>query len=79
MSEALNDTLVAGENVQPVTTDTDADSAVNSDKATPKTPSVELRDGKMFVDGVRVYSRDDVNRIGANAKKEVESRIEQLL
>ena len=75
MSEALNDTLVAGENVQPVTTDTDADSAVNSDKATPKTPSVELRDGKMFVDGVRVYSRDDVNRIGANAKKEVESRI----
>lgn len=75
MSEALNDTLVAGENVQPVTTDTDADSAVNSDKATPQTPSVELRDGKMFVDGVRVYSRDDVNRIGANAKKEVESRI----
>ena len=75
MSEALNDTLVAGENVQPVTTDTDADSAVNSDKATPKTPAVELRDGKMFVDGVRVYSRDDVNRIGANAKKEVESRI----
>ena len=75
MSETLNDTLVAGENVQPVTTDTDADSAVNSDKATPKTPSVELRDGKMFVDGVRVYSRDDVNRIGANAKKEVESRI----
>lgn len=75
MSEALNDTLVAGENVQPVTTDTDADIAVNSDKATPKTSSVELRDGKMFVDGVRVYSRDDVNRIGANAKKEVESRI----
>lgn len=75
MSEALNDTLVADENMQPVTTDTDADSAVNSDKATPKTPSVELRDGKMFVDGVRVYSRDDVNRIGANAKKEVESRI----
>lgn len=76
MSEALNDTLVAGENVQPVTTDTDADTAVNSDsKAAPKTPSVELRDGKMFVDGVRVYSREDTNRIAANAKKEVESRI----
>ena len=76
MSEALNDTLVAGENVQPVTTDTDADNAVKSEsKATPKTPSVEYKDGKMFVDGVRVYSRDDVNRIGANAKKEVESRI----
>jgi hypothetical protein len=76
MSEALNDTLVAGENVQPVTTDTDADTnAVKSDKATSKTPNVELKEGKMFVDGVRVYTRDDVNRIGANAKKEVESRI----
>jgi len=75
MSEQLTDTHVAGENMQPVTTDTDADIAVKSDKATPQTPAVELRDGKMFVDGVRVYSRDDVNRIGANAKKEVESRI----
>jgi len=77
MSEQLNDTLVADENVQPVATDTDADTnAVNSDsKATPKTPRVELKEGKMFVDGVRVYSRDDVNRIGANAKKEAESRI----
>jgi hypothetical protein len=36
---------------------------------------VELKDGKMFVDGVRVYTRDDTNRIAANAKKEVESRI----
>lgn len=76
MSEALNDTLVAGENVQPVTTDTDADIAVKSEsKAAPKTPAVELRDGKMFVDGVRVYTRDDTNRIAANAKKETESRI----
>ena len=76
MSEALNDTLVAGENVQPVTTDTDADNAVKSESnAAPKAPHVESRDGKLFVDGVRVYTRDDVNRIGANAKKEVESRI----
>lgn len=76
MSEALNDTLVAGENVQPVTTDTDADNAVNSEsKAAPKTPNVELKEGKLFVDGVRVYTRDDTNRIAANAKKEAESRI----
>jgi len=75
MSEALNDTLVAGENVQPVTTDTDADNAVKSDKASSKTPNVELKDGKMFVDGVRVYTRDDTNRIAANAKKEAESRM----
>jgi hypothetical protein len=75
MSEALKDTLVAGEDVQSVTTDAVADNAGKSDTATPKAPNVELRDGKMFVDGIRVYSRDDVNRIGANAKKEVESRI----
>jgi len=76
MSEQLNDTLVAGENVQPVTTDTDADNAVNSEsKAAPKTPNVELKEGKLFVDGVRVYTRDDTNRIAANAKKEAESRI----
>lgn len=76
MSEALNDTLVAGENVQPVTTDTDADNAVNSEsKAAPKTPNVELKEGKLFVDGVRVYTRDDTNRIAANAKKEAENRI----
>jgi hypothetical protein len=76
MSEQLNDTLVAGENMQPVTTDTDADNAVNSEsKAAPKTPNVELKEGKLFVDGVRVYTRDDTNRIAANAKKEAESRI----
>jgi hypothetical protein len=38
------------------------------------TPQVEVRDGKLFVDGVRVYSRDDTNKIAANAKKEAESR-----
>ncbi len=77
MSEALKDTLVAGEDVQPVTTDADAVEAEKSElKATPKTPSVEYKDGKVYsIDGVRVYTRDDVNRIGANAKKETESRI----
>jgi hypothetical protein len=76
MSEQLTDTFVADENVQPVTTEADADTAVNSDsKAAPKTPAVEYKDGKMFVDGVRVYTRDDTNRIAANAKKEAESRM----
>jgi len=46
---------------------------VKSEKNT--TPSVEQRDGKLFVDGTRVYTRDDVNKIGANAKREVESRL----
>jgi hypothetical protein len=77
MSEALKDTLVAGEDVQPVTTDADATIAGKSESdATPKTPHVEYKDGKVYsIDGVRVYTRDDVNRIGANAKKETESRI----
>ena len=77
MSEELTtDTLVAGENVQPVNTETDADVGVpqTSESVKASTPSVELRDGKMFVDGVRVYSRDESNKIAANAKREAESR-----
>mgnify|MGYP003112298798 FL=1 len=77
MSEGQNiDTPVAGETVQPVNTDTEVVNDHKSDVVdTPKAPSVEHKEGKMFVDGVRVYSRDDTNRIAANAKKDVESRI----
>jgi len=39
------------------------------------TPKVEVRDGKTFVDGIRMYSRDDTNKIAANAKNEVEKNI----
>lgn len=57
MSEEITtDTLVAGENVQPVETDTDAETSVEakSEKSV-KTdaPQVEHRDGKVFIDGVR--------------------------
>lgn len=48
-----------------------------SEKGT--TPKVEVREGKLFVDGVRVYTRDDTNKIAANAKKEVETRLLQEL
>ena len=51
----------------------DVSNTVKSEKNT--TPSVEVKDGKTYVDGNRVYSRDDVNKIGANARKEVESRL----
>ena len=79
--EFTTDTLVAGENVQPVHTDADAETQVEakSENEGSKNPNVEFKDGKMFVDGVRVYTRDDVNRIGSNAKKEAESRILQDL
>ena len=77
MSEGQNiDTPVAGETVQPVNTDTEVVNDRKSDVVdTPKAPSVEHKEGKMYVDGVRVYSRDDTNRIAATAKKDVESRI----
>jgi hypothetical protein len=65
---------VAGVNVDPVTEqETSAPSAeAKSDEVTPR---VENRDGKLFVDGVRVYSRDDTNRIAANAKRELEQNL----
>jgi len=76
MEQAVQDTAVQSDNIEPVT-----DSAqpvdnnvaeLQSDKST--TPSVEMRDGKIYVDGQRVYSRDDTNKIAANAKREAESR-----
>jgi len=76
MSEELTtDTLVAGENVQPVDTDAEAEASADAKSESVNTPNVEIRDGKTYVDGVRTYSRDDVNRIGATAKKDAESRI----
>lgn len=42
---------------------------------TSATPKVETRDGKLFVDGVRVYTRDDTNKIAANAKRQAEEGV----
>lgn len=44
-----------------------------------ETPQVEIKDGKTYVNGVRVYSRDDTNKIAANARKETETKILQDL
>ena len=74
----MKDTLVAGEDVQPANTDAEV-SPVGDTKSdeveTPSGPNVENKDGKMFVDGVRVYSRDDTNRIAAKAREEAEKNI----
>lgn len=78
MSEVItSDTLIAGENVQSVSTDTEAATSVDakSDQVNAQAPKVEMREGKMYVDGVRVYTRDDTNKIAANAKRETESKI----
>lgn len=77
----MEDTIQENTAVQSDNTETVTDSAqpvdnvvtdTKSDNVT--TPSVETRDGKLFVDGVRVYTRDDTNKIAANAKKEAEGR-----
>lgn len=80
--EASNDTAVQPEqNVEPVTdsanpvenTEESVSTETKSEKNT--TPSVENRDGKLFVDGIRVYTRDDTNKIAANAKNEVQKQM----
>ena len=70
------DTLVAGENVQPVNTDTEAETQVEakSEDVSTKAPNVEIRDGKVYIDNVRYYGREETNRIASNAKKEAESK-----
>ncbi len=78
--EASNDTAVQPETqVDPVTdtaTPVSAEqSAPTETKSEKTTPSVEIRDGKTYVNGIRQYSRDDVNKISANAKHEVERNI----
>tara|TARA_R100001510_G_C7655836_1_gene215277 strand:- start:1831 stop:2703 length:873 start_codon:yes stop_codon:yes gene_type:complete len=82
MEADSNNTVEHTEQNVPVTdsvenVDNNIETVKQSDKNT--TPVVEQRDGKLFVDGTRVYTRDDVNKIGANAKREVESRLIQDL
>ena len=74
--DVTTDTLVAGENVQPVNTDTEAETQVEakSEDVSTKAPNVEMRDGKVYIDGVRYYGREETNRIASNAKKEAESK-----
>lgn len=78
--EASNDTAVQPEIVEPVTdsanpvaTEQSVATETKSDNNT--TPSVEVKDGKTYVNGIRQYSRDDVNKISANAKNEVQKNI----
>lgn len=77
--EASNDTAVQPEIVEPVTDSANPvateQSVATETKSDNTTPSVEVRDGKTFVNGVRVYTRDDTNKIAANAKNEVQKNI----
>jgi len=79
--EASNDTAVQSDNIETVTDSANpveqAEQSVSTETKSEinTTPSVEVRDGKTYVNGVRVYTRDDTNRIAANAKNEVQKNI----
>lgn len=80
--DITNNTLVEGDNVQPVVTDTEADTGVSakSDNVeTSKQPTLEHKEGRMYVDGKRVYSRTETDNIAKSATKDFESRILQDL
>lgn len=69
------ETAVQSDNIETVTDSAQSDSVTDTKSDNNNTiPSVETRDGKLYVDGVRVYTRDDTNKIAANAKREAESK-----
>ena len=39
------------------------------------TPKVEVKEGKVYVNGVRTYTRDETNKIASNAKIEAEKSL----
>jgi hypothetical protein len=80
MSEQITtDTLVAGENVLPVNTDADADTQVEakSDESVTESqsPAIESKEGRLFLDGKRIYTRDDVNSMMDSTIKKHESKL----
>jgi hypothetical protein len=74
--ETVVGTPVAGENTaQTGSTDTRAETASHAettDGSSNTGPTVEQRDGKMYIDGVRVYTRDDTNKIAASTRTTTE-------
>lgn len=80
MTEQVQDTVAqADDNIETVTDSANPVDVTTESKSEQQAPTVEFRDGKYYMDGQRIYTRDDTNRIAANAKKDVESRILQEL
>jgi hypothetical protein len=83
MDNASTDTEVQTDNIAPVTdtansvdnAEATAEASIDTKSENNTTPSVEIRDGKTFVNGIRVYTRDDTNKIAANAKNEVQKQM----
>jgi hypothetical protein len=81
MTSDVEATVAQSDNIETVT---DSANPVDNDATETKSdntaPSVEVRDGKYFIEGIgRVYLRDDVNKISANAKRDVEHKLLQEL
>ena len=76
MTEEVQNTVVQSDNTAPVTESAESADKMSIDTNSDNiaTPSVEIKDGKTYVNGQRTYSRDDTNKIAANAKREAESR-----
>jgi uncharacterized protein (UPF0248 family) len=77
--ESSSETVVQPESVEPVTDTAQSEAVEQSTSTDTKSentaPSVEMKEGKLFIDGIRHYTRDDVSKISANAKHEVQKNI----
>lgn len=67
-----NETIDVGEQTNIPQT---AEATPEVETAEATTPQVESKDGKVYVDGKRVYTRDELNYISANSAKEYESKL----
>lgn len=75
MSTEVEAPAEVAETNTPELTETAPVGEISEESLSPGQPVVEVREGKTFVDGVRVYSRDESNRIASKATQDAEKRI----
>jgi len=70
MDNASTVTEVQTDQIASVTDSEVAKANTKSESTTSDAPKVEQRDGKFYLNGQRIYTRDDTNKIASNAKNE---------
>lgn len=75
MTEAVAEQEVAPDTQAAIGDTEAAPSGESLEQSSPSVPAVEHRDGKTYIDGVRMYSRDESNRIASKATQDAEKRI----
>ena len=70
MDNASTVTEVQTDQIASVTDSEVAKASTKSESTTSDAPKVEQRDGKFYLNGQRIYTRDDTNKIASNAKNE---------